>query len=108
MATQTWIRNEDDYAVVAPADAAGWESQGWTASDPPPPDGWVHIWHDGIEGSGRVPALTVSGTWAHLGWVAGPPPGGPHPFAPKPAAGPAATKSSKSAPSGEVKEKPGA
>lgn len=101
---KTWISSDDDYALIDPADAGGWAEQGWSPCDPPPRDGWVHIWHDGIDGSGRVPAHTIPATWGPLEWVAGPPPGGVHPFAPKPAAEPAPTKPSKSASSGDVKE----
>jgi hypothetical protein len=78
---------------------------GWVATDEPT-DGWVYIWRDGIAEPGRVPVTAVETLWGPLGWSAGPPPDGVHPFTPQPSAEPVAeSKTSKPAAGGDVKEK---
>lgn len=106
---QTWITDGTTHALLAdPAELEEWRTRGWTAAEAPPSDGWVHMWREGIAEPGRVPMSALRNLWGPRGWIPGPPPGGLHPAAPKPAAEPAATKSSKSASGGEAKEKPGA
>lgn len=105
---QTWISDGGTNAAVDPAEVDAWRALGWAPADPPTSnDDWVHMWRDGIAEPARVPMYALRNLWGPRGWVAGPPPGGPHPFAPKPVAEPAPPKSRRSASSGEVKEETG-
>jgi hypothetical protein len=88
-----WISDGDTAALVTGADERDrLLPLGWTVADEEPTDGWVHIWHYGIEQPGRVPVSAVPELWAPMGWVTGPPPGGVHPFAPTPQAKAAESK----------------
>ena len=100
-----WLASEDTFAQVAGADERDrLIPLGWAAVDEPT-DGWVHIWHEGIAEPGRVPVTALETLWGPLGWVAGPPPGGVHPFASEPPAdSPAGSKTSKPAAGGDAKK----
>lgn len=107
--TDTWISDGVTHALLAdPAEVEAWGPRGWAPTDPPTHEDFLFMWRDGIAEPGRVPVYALRNLWGPRGWVAGPPPGGAHPAAPKPAAEPAASKSSKSASAAEVKEKTGA
>jgi hypothetical protein len=98
-----------DRSLVPAAERDELVRQGWAAVGEPADDDMVTIWLEGVAEPGRVPAAALRELWGPRGWVAGPPPGGAHPAAPKPAVESPAPKSSKSsASSGEVKEKSGA
>lgn len=95
------------HALVADASErdAYLASGDWVSADEPGDSGWVYIWHEGSAVPGRYPMSSLRELWEPRGYVAGPPPGGTSPFAPKPAAEPAAKpKSSKSAAGGEKTE----
>lgn len=103
---QYWILDEagETYALVTGAAVRDdYLRQGWKTTDEPA-EGFVQIWHDGIEQPGRVPIGTLHNLWAHRGWVAGPPQGGVHPFTPEAPAEPAETKPTKNASDGAAKK----
>jgi hypothetical protein len=109
MTKQTyWIVDElDTYALVTGADERDrWVREGWAVAEEPT-DGWVNIWHEGIEQPGRVSVAALRDLWARRGWVAGPPLGGTHPATPEPPADqPAESKPElKPAAGGNAKEK---
>lgn len=94
MTKQTyWIvgGEADTYALVtgAPERDAYLRSGDWVAADEPT-DGWVHIWHEGIDQPGRVTVAALRDLWSRRNYVAGPPPDGTHPFAPEAPADPSA------------------
>lgn len=94
----------DEHAVVSGADERDRLIPfGWTVTDEPT-EGWVYIWREGIAEPGRVPVAAVETLWGPLGWSAGPPPGGVHPFASQPSAEPAESKPSKPAAGGDAKK----
>lgn len=103
-----WIVDElDTYALVTGADERDlWVRGDWAAAEEPT-DGWVCIWHEGVEQPGRVDVLGLRDLWSKRGWVAGPPPGGVHPFAPEPPAKPQAESKPQSKPAagGSTEEK---
>lgn len=103
-----WIRGgeHDTYALVEDGDRAAYLVTGdWAASGEPGDSDWVYIWHEGSAVPGRYPLASLRELWEPRGYVAGPPPDGTSPFAPKPAAEPAAKpKSSKAAAGGEKTE----
>lgn len=105
----TWISDGDTFAVLDdPSELTlAQRDGGWAPAADPPDDAWVFIWLAGVEQPGRVPVSALRELWGPRGWAAGPPPGGTHPAAPKPAAVTAAPKSSKSAAAAEVKENTG-
>lgn len=106
-ANKHWLTDgQDTFALVSGDDERDrLVPLGWSVSDEPT-DGWVHIWHEGIEQPGRVPAAALPELWGPLGWVAGPPPGGTHPVVSEPpAAAPAESKpQSKPAAGGTAKK----
>lgn len=69
-----------DYAKVAgAAERDELVRQGWTEAEEPTGDAMVTIWREGVAEPGRQPASALRDLWSHRGWVAGPPPGSPHP-----------------------------
>ena len=71
---------EGDYALVKGAEERDrLRVDGWAEAEEPAGDGFVHVWHEGIEQPGRIPLEAYRETWSHRGWVPGPPPGGSHP-----------------------------
>lgn len=102
MAEQNWITDGSTYAIADSAAAF----DGWEPSGPPPADGWVWIWREGVADPARWPLENFTNLWGPRGWMTGPPPGGEHPCAPKPAAVPTAPKPTK--PAAGVKEETGA
>lgn len=102
---QYWMVDEvGDHAVVTGATTRdAYLREHWTQADKPT-DGFVYIWHEGIEQPGRVTVEALGTMWSHRGWVAGPPPDGDHPFSPQPSAEPAETKPAKSAAAGDAKK----
>ena len=72
----TWIKNvHGEYALVDDAEqVAVWTRvRGWSLADPPGPADQVYAHHPEA-GIGRLPYEALTGGWADLGWVAGPPP----------------------------------
>jgi hypothetical protein len=107
MTKQTyWIADEvGTHALVTGADERDrWVRGDWALAEEPT-EGWVHIWHEGIEQPGRVTVAALRDLWAARAWVAGPPPGGVHPFAPEPPAEPESKPKSRSAAGGSTEEK---
>lgn len=102
---QYWIVDEvgDHALVTGAAERDRLLLEHWRTAEEPA-DGFVHIWHEGIELPGRVPVSSLRELWSHRGWVAGPPPGGVHPFAEQPSAVQAEPKSSKAASVGDAKK----
>lgn len=103
MAKQTyWVADEvGTYALVTGADERDrWVRGDWFAAEEPADDDWVLMWHEDIEQPGRVTAAGLRDLWAKRGWVAGPPPGGVHPFSPEPPAETAAESKPESKPAG--------
>lgn len=104
-----WIvgGESDTYALVADQEErdAFLRSGDWADAGEPGDSDWVFIWHEGSEAPGRYPMSSLRELWAPRGYVAGPPPGGTSPFAPEPAAVPAAKpKPSKTAAGGKSTE----
>lgn len=88
-----WIvgGESDTHALVAdPAERNALLRTGdWVPAEEPGDSDWVYIWHEGSGIPGRYPLSALRELWEPRGYVAGPPPGGASPFAPKPAAEPA-------------------
>jgi hypothetical protein len=104
-----WISGgeHDTYALVADASErdAYLRSGDWVTAGEPGDGDWVHIWHEGSAVPGRYPMSALRELWGPRGYVAGPPPDGTSPFAPKPAAEPVAKpKPSKPAAGGDTEE----
>ena len=104
-----WIvgGESDTYALVAdPAERDALLLTGdWMTAGEPGDSDWVFIWHEGSTVPGRYPLSSLRELWEPRGYVAGPPAGCTSPFAPKPAAEPAAkTKPSKTADGGKSTE----
>ncbi len=73
----SWIRSvHGEYAVVDDAEqVAVWTRvRGWSLADPPGPTDQVFAHHPDVVNPGRLPYEALTGGWADLGWVAGPPP----------------------------------
>ena len=106
-----WIAGgeDDTHALVTGAAErdAYLHTGDWAAADEPDDSDWVYIWHEGGETPGRYPAASLRDLWSRRGYVAGPPPGGVHPFAAEPPADPPADPKpeTKAAAGGNAKEK---
>jgi hypothetical protein len=112
--SETWISDGATHAALAdpadPAELDAWRLRGWEIVDAPTHEDFVFMWRDGIAEPGRVPVYALRNLWGPRGWVVGPPPGGAHPFAPKPPTElPESKPETQSAAGGQkVKEKAGA
>lgn len=100
---------QSTYSLVAGAEERDrFVGLGWSEADEPT-DGFVHVWRFGIAEPGRTPLAALREVYQPAGWVAGPPPGGSHPFADAPssvdaAESKASPKPSKPAAGGVEKE----
>lgn len=81
-----WLTDgQGTYAVVTgAAERDRFLPLGWTDADEPDPNrgGFVYAWRDGIAEPGPAPLAYFREVLTPTGWVAGPPPGGEHPFQP--------------------------
>lgn len=79
-----WLTDGSTYALVTGAEQRDhYLPLGWAETDEPT-EGFVMVWHDGIEKPGIAPVAFFDLSLQHNGWVAGPPEGAEHPFAAKP------------------------
>lgn len=104
-----WLADANGvYAQVEGADRRdeAVRQHGWTEAEEPPVDAQVHVVHeDPAIGPGRLPyGALEGGAWAVRGWKPGPPPELAEPTE-QPAPAPEAAKTTKSATSGDTKEK---